>query len=105
MTRIVPSIQRWCESEMIEYHNPSGRERRASSHGLSVPGRDPNAHWLLANGFPDSVEFLNEIGAAIEALRPGISIVAYNKRNATMPASEQLLEIVVNARGHWRLRH
>ena len=95
---------------MIEYHNPSAAVSvEPVPYDLSVPvdGDTKTRIGLLANGFPDSVEFLNEIGAAIEALRPGISIIAYNKRNATMPASEQLLgEIggecvgVIGAYGH-----
>ena len=55
---------------------------------------DPNetaSIGLLANGFPDSVEFLAELGAALKTLRPGISVHAYNKGNASIPANEQLL--------------
>ena len=41
---------------------------------------------LLANGFPDSVPFLDEVGKAIGRLRPGINLKAYNKGNATIAA-------------------
>ena len=62
---------------------------------------------MLANGFPDSVEFLNELGVALQRLRPGIALHDYNKGNASIAANEQLLgEIggdcvgVISAYGH-----
>ena len=95
---------------MIEYHNPEARvEVEETPYDLSVTisSEDATRIGLLANGFPDSVEFLNELGAALQRLRPGITVQAYNKGNASIPANEQLLgEIggdcvgVVAAYGH-----
>lgn len=62
---------------------------------------------LLANGFPDSVEFLDAVGDAITALRPDIELARWNKGNASAVANDAMLaEIeaecaaVVAAYGH-----
>jgi hypothetical protein len=62
---------------------------------------------LFANGFPDSVAFLEQIGAALKRAVPGIAVKLWNKGNASALASQQHLgEIqaectaVVAAYGH-----
>ena len=62
---------------------------------------------LFANGFPDSVAFLEHIGAALQRAVPGLRVRLWNKGNASALASEQHLgEIqaectaVVAAYGH-----
>jgi hypothetical protein len=62
---------------------------------------------LFANGFPDSVAFLEHVGAALTAALPGVGVRLWNKGNASALASEQHLgEIqaectaVVAAYGH-----
>lgn len=79
---------------MIEYHNPDasvGVEETPYGLSIRLEGDEPTSIGLLANGFPDSVEFLNELGSALQELRPHITLRAYNKGNATIPANEQLL--------------
>ena len=79
---------------MIEYHNPDasvGVKETPYDLSITLDGDEPTRIGLLANGFPDSVEFLNELGNALQELRPGITMHAYNKGNATIPANEQLL--------------
>ena len=95
---------------MMEYHNPDARvgvEETPYDLSVTISSEDATSIGLLANGFPDSVEFLNELGTALQRLRPGIAVHAYNKGNASIPANEQLLgEIggdcvgVVAAYGH-----
>ena len=95
---------------MIEYHNPDARvgvEETPYDLSLTISSENATSIGLLANGFPDSVEFLNELGAALQKLRPAIVLHVYNKGNASIPANEQLLgEIggecvgVVAAYGH-----
>ncbi|MCX2977909.1 hypothetical protein EYC82_11140 [Halieaceae bacterium IMCC11814] len=95
---------------MIEYLNPDasvGVEETPYELSLVMDEGETTPIGLLANGFPDSVEFLDELGAALCKLRPGIEVHAFNKGNATVPANEQLLgEIggecvgVVAAYGH-----
>ena len=79
---------------MIEYHNPDapvGVEETPYDLSVAIRGEDATNIGLLANGFPDSVEFLDALGAALEQLKPGILIHAYNKGNASIPAGEKLL--------------
>ena len=79
---------------MIEYHNPDARVGvDETPYQLSVAiGQEGETHiGLLANGFPDSVEFLNELGTALRGLHSRIVLHAYNKGNASIPANEQLL--------------
>ena len=80
---------------MIEYHNPDapvGIEETPYELSLAIDPKAPTIIGLLANGFPDSVEFLNAVGDAIRALFPSIRIREYNKGNATIPAGNQLLQ-------------
>ena len=44
---------------------------------------------LFANGFPDSVEFLEHIEKALAHELPGVNFVHYNKGNASSLASEE----------------
>ena len=62
---------------------------------------------LFANGFPDSVAFLEHIGVALRERCPGVEVKLWNKGNASALASQQHLgEIqaectaVVAAYGH-----
>ncbi len=62
---------------------------------------------LLANGFPDSVEFLDAVGDAIAALRPDIELARWNKGDASAIAGDAMLgeieaecSAVVAAYGH-----
>ncbi len=95
---------------MIEYHNPDapvGIEETPYELSVAIRGEEGTSIGLLANGFPDSVEFLDALGESLKELRPGIAIHAYNKGNASIPAGQTLLgEIggecvgVVAAYGH-----
>ena len=79
---------------MIEYLNPDasvGVEETPYELSLTMSEGEPIHIGLLANGFPDSVEFLDELGVALQKLRPGIAVHAFNKGNATVSANEQLL--------------
>ena len=62
---------------------------------------------LFANGFPDSVAFLEHVGSAVQRVVPGVGVKLWNKGNASALASPQhLAEIqaqctaVVAAYGH-----
>ncbi len=62
---------------------------------------------LFANGFPDSVAFLEHIGAALRQAVPGLGVKTWNKGNASALASKQHLgeiraecSAVVAAYGH-----
>ena len=62
---------------------------------------------LLANGFPDSVRFLDYVQQSLSAKFPDLKIKRYNKGNATTVAGDQLLTgiaeeclAVITAYGH-----
>lgn len=79
---------------MIEYHNPEAEadiENTPYTLNLPVTGANAVSLGFLANGFPDSVNFLHALQEAMQELEPGIEVHAYNKGNASMPASTQLL--------------
>jgi hypothetical protein len=79
---------------MIEYHNPDAQvavDEMPYDLSVAIAGEESTRIGLLANGFPDSVSFLDEVGNALRKLHPGIKVTAYNKGNASMPAGEQLL--------------
>ena len=79
---------------MIKFLNPDadvGIENMPYDFSVKVAGGSATAIGLLANGFPDSVPFLDEVGKAIGRLRPGINLKAYNKGKATIAAPEKLL--------------
>ena len=79
---------------MIEYHNPDasvGVDETPYELSVTVSGTDRVRLGLLANGFPDSVNFLQELGTALKNVHPGIELLHYNKGNASIPAGEELL--------------
>ena len=70
-------------------------------------GRADLSVGLLANGFADSVSFLEEVGSALRAVLPGVRIVAFAKPNPSIVADDQVLDAisaechaVVTAYGH-----
>ena len=95
---------------MIEYHNPAAQvvlEVEPYTLSASVTGSKEISIGFLANGFPDSENFLNEIQKAMQAIEPGIEVCSYNKGNASMPANEEMIfkiksecQAVVAAYGH-----
>ena len=95
---------------MIEYHDPQANSSVAvTPYQLSVglaAGKNVTV-GLLANGFPDSENFLNLVAEALEIEVPGISFARYNKGNASIPASAEILsgiasqcQAVITAYGH-----
>jgi hypothetical protein len=95
---------------MIEYHNPDaqvGIETMAYELSAVIKGSEAINIGFLANGFPDSENFLRELEIAMQDIAPGIGAFAYNKGNASIPAGEELLSeisgrcaAVVAAYGH-----
>ena len=94
----------------IQFHNPKGASAVAeTAYELSISlARGSNACvGLLANGFPDSEQFLGLIEKSLLKLSPGLTIRRYNKGNASIPASDGLLasisdecQALVTAYGH-----
>lgn len=57
----------------------------------------PTTIGLVANGFPDSEEFLNEVEKALAVVTPGASFARWNKRNASSTISDDMLDEVLAA--------
>ena len=49
---------------------------------------------LLANGFPDSVAFLDQVQAALAEVLPGARFHRYDKGDASISAPEEMLAAI-----------
>lgn len=92
----------------ISYHDPRGETRvepeayvcRHDLAGSPIIG-------LLANGFPDSVAFLDAVEGALATALPQASFKRYQKPGASAPANAPMVETIaaecdalVTAYGH-----
>ena len=92
----------------ISFVDPRGESAvEPEPYELSTTLEHGTTVGLLANGFPDSVEFLVGVGDAIAALRPDIEVARWNKGDASAIAGETMLReiaaecsAVVAAYGH-----
>jgi hypothetical protein len=93
----------------IEFVDPRGQPSAAvEPYVLAVDLHDgPAAVGLLANGFFDSVAFLDQVAEALADAVPGVTIHRYDKGDASSMAPDQLLDgisaecaAVVTAYGH-----
>lgn len=95
---------------MIEYHDPKAEvnvENIPYRLGITLTGSNQTTVGLLANGFPDSENFLNHIADVLQERQPGLTLERYNKGNASIPASAEILnsisqncQAVITAYGH-----
>ena len=97
---------------MIKFHDPRGEvATQAEPYRLAYDMTDADGAGttvaLLANGFPDSVNFLDAVGAALKARLPRLGVKAWNKGNASIPAPQDMLDeikascqVAIAAYGH-----
>ena len=97
---------------MIRFHNPAAKTAIAPEpYELSCDIRPKDGAdltvGLLANGFPDSEVFIRKVGEAIQKRLPNITTKLWNKGNAGVPASEEMLreiaescQVAIAAYGH-----
>ena len=97
---------------MVRFHNPTARTAVAPEpYELSCDIRPKDGAdltvGLLANGFPDSEVFIRKVGESIQKRLPNISTKLWNKGNAGVPASEEMLkeiaescQVAIAAYGH-----
>ncbi len=97
---------------MITFHDPRGEigveaEPYTLSHDLTAGEGEGTTAALLANGFPDSENFLAAIGAALTARLPKLTVKSWNKGNASIPAPQDMLDeikascqVAIAAYGH-----
>lgn len=76
---------------------PRGQNDDPYGATLAVDPTGPVRVGLLANGFPDSVPFLEAVGRALSAYRPQVQVRLWNKGNASISAPEALLEEICGA--------
>ena len=95
---------------MIEFHSPLG-ERAIPAEpytlGIDLAAQQKPIVGLLANGFPDSENFLRHIGGELEQIIEGIEVRVWNKGNASIAAPDAMLDeiqsqcdAVIAAYGH-----
>lgn len=94
---------------MIEFHDPRATTEvamRPYTLGIDLEHHRGATVGFLANGFPDSAAFLEAVAHALRE-QVGVEIRHWNKGNASVPASPEILEeistsckAVVAAYGH-----
>ena len=82
---------------MVTFHDPRGEvgtemEPYTLSFDVAAGGGDGVTVGLLANGFPDSENFLTAVGEALRKRLPKVSIKSWNKGNASIPAPQEMLD-------------
>ena len=97
---------------MVKYLNPIADtaieiETYELAHDIRTDDGSGVTVGLLANGFPDSELFLEKVAGALKSRLPNINTRLWNKRNAGVPASAELLkevtsscEVAIAAYGH-----
>ena len=87
---------------MIKFVDPRGRSKKETetyelSLDLRANGGAGLTVALLANGFPDSEIFIEKVGAALKSRLPGINTRLWNKGNAALAASAEVLTEIVGS--------
>ncbi|TVS13324.1 MAG: hypothetical protein EA417_16405 [Gammaproteobacteria bacterium] len=80
---------------MIHYHDPRAPSATpVTAYGLHTELRGSNQSHIgfLANGFPDSEAFLEQVANAMQTRLPGMTPAFWNKGNASIPAPADMLE-------------
>lgn len=86
------------ESCRMEFHDPRGvPSRPVEPYELDADLSEGDAVALFANGFPDSVAFLEHLEKALTHELPGIRFAHYDKGNASALASEEQLSSIVES--------
>lgn len=80
---------------MMRFHDPRAEvavEATPYSLGIDLAGTNRCKVAFLANGFPDSVPFLEALADALTARLPQLEARHWNKGNASIPAPAAMLE-------------
>ena len=92
----------------LTFHDPRGEAKTAPEpYTLSTPLDQPITIGLVANGFPDSVRFLDHVEKALAERLPSASFSRYDKGDASSVVGKGMLDdissecgAVIAAYGH-----
>ena len=80
----------------IQFHDPRAEPSRPiEAYALKAAIEGPLAIGMLANGFPDSVEFLEAVEAALGETLPAASFTRYDKGGPSIPVTAHLVDEIV----------
>ena len=80
----------------IQFHDPRAEPSRpVEAYRLKAVLDGPIAIGLLANGFPDSVEFLEAVEDALGESLPGAFFHRYDKGGPSIPVIAHLVDDIV----------
>jgi len=80
---------------MLEFHDPrgvKGGESEPYTLGIDLARQNKARIAFLANGFPDSENFLQKIAEVLLEQIPGADVLQLNKHNASSIATEAMLD-------------
>ncbi|MEO2035838.1 MAG: hypothetical protein ABGZ35_27500 [Planctomycetaceae bacterium] len=81
----------------IQYHDPKAAPSTpAMPYRLAADLDGTITIGLLANGFPDSRQFLDAVESSLKKSVPNAAFKRYNKRNPSICASEELMGEIAN---------
>ena len=81
----------------IEFHDPRAKPLKpAEPYELTANLVGGVRVALLANGFPDSEAFLQSVEGALGAKLPAATFRHYNKGNASILCSNDMMDTIVN---------
>jgi len=82
----------------MEFVDPRGVSKRPiEAYELTAELAPGDTIALFANGFPDSVAFLEHVEKALTHELPGVEFVHLNKGNASALASEEHLSTIAES--------
>jgi hypothetical protein len=82
----------------MEFLDPRGVPSRAiEPYELAVDLQEGDTVALFANGFPDSVAFLEHVEKSLTRQLPGVSFLQLNKGNASALASNEHLSTIADS--------
>ena len=80
----------------IQFHDPRAEPLRPEeAYRLKAALGGPIAIGLLANGFPDSAEFLEAVEGALGDSLPEATFTRYNKGGPSIPVTAHLVDEIV----------
>lgn len=82
----------------MEFLDPRGVPSRATEpYELSAALVEGDTVALFANGFPDSVAFLDHVETSLSQELPGVAFVRLDKGNASALASDEHLSTIADS--------